>query len=818
MSASFEHFHQNIKNLLNEHRHQDTWHALRGALSHPSLTRDAHTWLGVLGLQTQQQSLAQAALGSLALGSDDPHTLALLTRALPEASRLAAASEAYRTAPTNHNALLGLLNAQHHAGQHEAQARLLTRHAPHIRTPAALASLAAFYHHSHGAICGAVWQQSGQLQGWCLVSGSTQPPTLGLALGGARHHIRLKRSQSLDTSSGQPPRHAWWFNLALESENASALSINMLTAWLEHPELASQAMIGAPLRWQPQAAMTHAAKSGANNHTSQTLDKKKQTPDVSVLVPVYEGLDETLACLKSVLASQADNITPFRLVVVNDASPNTALVTALQSMATQQQLALHHQTHNQGFIGTVNHGLDRCAGDDVILLNADTLVHGNWVDRLHGVAYHSTTTASVTPLTNNGELMSLLAPCEPAPPLTPEDLHALDDAARHANTTSSERSVTINTGCGFCLYLRHDALAEIGGLDPTLIRGYGEESDWCYRAAARGWQHKGALDVVIAHQGGVSFGDEKRLRVKQNLAVLEKRYPQSERDFTACLRRDPMQAGRQRLWRHWLRQQSLTALWPESPAVLPASLSVWPSLAQAMRMARQDGAALCATQNRLTLHGNTPHPWRLDYTLPDDKTALLADLNALGVSSLRPTTPALSRQLEGNLPEFLSEQAKATPAQRTLMPAISPEPMPHSGLIALACQAESLSNPAFIQWVSELAREQRSLYLLSLAPISAHHPLAASGHLFYWPLTVSRRTERVALLRQHLPLAGIVLLDDAPASQADAHWLLAANPTPLWLAPGITPDALHESGATSAIHTLAALSGTVNTHATGHPA
>lgn len=816
MSASLEYFHQHLEALLGQQQNQAAWHALRGALAHPSLAQDAQTWLGVLGIQTQQWPLAQAALGSLMLGSDDPRTLALLTRALPAESHLAAAGETYRTDPTNHNALLGLLNAQHQAGQHEVQARLLTRHAPHIRTPAALASLASFYRHSHGTLCSAVWQQGGQLQGWCLVSGSTQPPTLGLALGNAQHHIQLKRHQPLETPPGQPPCRAWWFTLTLAGENTQALSTQPLNAWVEHPELIVQTAIGAPLRWQPQAPLVH-------GETSQAHDEKSQPPGVSVLVPIYEGLEETLACLQSVLASQAENTTPFRLVVVNDASPNAALVSALSTLADQQQLTLYHQAHNQGFIGTVNHGLERSAGDDVILLNADTLVHGDWVDRLRDTAYCSADTASVTPLTNNGELMSLLAPCEPSPALTPESLCTLDNAAMHANAALSEQAVTINTGCGFCLYLRHDALAEIGGLDPTLTRGYGEESDWCYRAAARGWQHKGALNVVIAHQGGVSFGDEKRLRVKQNLAVLEKRYPQSERDFTACLKRDPMQAGRQRLWRHWLRQQSLTALWPESLPKLSASLSVWPSLAQAMRAAHQEGAALTFTRGRLALHGNCPHPWRLGYTLPDDKSILLADLNALGVSCLRPTTPVLARRLAYDLPALAIEPnnapaGNATPAQRASVSAIAPEPAPRSGLIVLACQMESLNNPAFIRWVSELAREQHSLYLLSLAPIAAHHPLAASGHLFYWPLAVSRRTERVALLRQHLPLAGIVLLDDAPASLADARWLLAANPAPLWLAPGISPEVLGKLGTAPAIHTLAALSGTLNTHATGHPA
>ena len=45
---------------------------------------------------------------------------------------------------------------------------------------------------------------------------------------------------------------------------------------------------------------------------------------VDVIVPVYRGLDDTRCCVESVLSSAVN--TPFRLVLINDCSPEAAVI------------------------------------------------------------------------------------------------------------------------------------------------------------------------------------------------------------------------------------------------------------------------------------------------------------------------------------------------------------------------------------------------------------------------------------------------------------------------------------------------------------
>lgn len=800
----FSHFHQHIEACLQQNDVPTAKSALFGALGHTQLHQEALLWLGIAGLRTQDTWLASAALASLATTSQDPNTFALLAQALPtQAGKLAASEEAYYLAPQEKATLLRLIS-QRQADPASATdlEKLLHHHVTGIRDPKSLAPLAPAIFTAWGPVCGSVEWQEGKLCGWCLTDATQQAPELLLAVGNSQHTVSLKRYQPLKSATGSTI-YAWWFSLSLENTGGTPVHASVTLAGMQ------TTLIGSPAR--PNGSVPPRLGASPNNPTPLTPGKQVPTAaPVTVLVPVYEGYEETLACLQSVVASRAHHQTPFELLIVNDASPNQALVEALESFASTHHATLLHQSTNQGFIHTVNRGLAHSAGHDVILLNADTLVHGDWVDRLQASAYQHTNVASVTPLTNNGELMSLLGPCSPADALTFDQLADLDNAAAISNQHSDDATVAINTGCGFCLYLRHDALSALGGLDPALTRGYGEESDWCYRAEANDWQHRGALNVVVAHQGGISFGSEKRLRVKQNLVIIEQRYPHSSQAFDTCQQQDPMREGRERAIRHWLYQQPLANLWPANTAAnTPCSLSVWPSHAHALRAAQQHGCAMALLGQTLILRGECPHPWQLRYRLPAERQRCQQDLNALGITALTATTDAMQHTLSALLPAVPNALATHTGAfEPAVFESASPEPAliiqfvtedeeiaeekeialdaSSGGLLLVLGEPKSLEQPSFIAWVSQLARQQSSLYLLHGTPTRANHPLASSGQLYPFILPRLHRRERIALLVDHLPLSGLLLMDTAATTLADAHWLHGMRPLPIWSAPGIS--------------------------------
>nr|WP_019367390.1 glycosyltransferase family 2 protein [Pseudomonas luteola] len=346
--------------------------------------------------------------------------------------------------------------------------------------------------------------------------------TIRLQAGNATADFIANVTSPLLAQAGFPSSHGGIFIRLPQS----AESVQAQFSGTEHE------LIGSPLAAIPYLA---APPPSIKDPTKQPVD---------ILLPVYKGTEATLACIESLLRSSTHNRTPHQIIILDDLSPDIALVEAIQTLAKQGKLKHIRRPANLGFIRNMNRGMALHPERDVVWLNADTMVHGNWLDRLRDVAYQTDNIASVTPFSNNGELMSFPKSrvCHPMPTL---EQHAeLDRLASQLNSTPVE----IEMGCGFCLFIKRRALEAVGYLDEVeLQRGYGEESDWCLRARSKGWRHMGATHVFVAHAGGQSFGPEKALRVFQNNAILRRRYPDAERRFDTFLARDPLAPARRAL-------------------------------------------------------------------------------------------------------------------------------------------------------------------------------------------------------------------------------------------------------------------------------
>ena len=267
--------------------------------------------------------------------------------------------------------------------------------------------------------------------------------------------------------------------------------------------------------------------------------------EVDVIVPVYRDLEATRACVESVLA--ATPRTPFRLVVVNDATPEPALaawLSELEARADARVRVLHHE-HNQGFVRSVNRGMTLHPDRDVVLLNSDTRVYGDWLDRLRACAWREPDTGTVTPLTNNGTLASYPVFMHDNPAVSPDDGAAIDALAAEVN---AGLDVRVPTAVGFCMYIRRACLEQVGYFDAAAFgRGYGEENEFCMRATDVGWEHRLCGEVFVHHQGGLSFGAESDALKAAATKTLEERYPDYPDRVAAFVAQDPGCSLRRRL-------------------------------------------------------------------------------------------------------------------------------------------------------------------------------------------------------------------------------------------------------------------------------
>ena len=256
---------------------------------------------------------------------------------------------------------------------------------------------------------------------------------------------------------------------------------------------------------------------------------------IDVIIPVYDGLQEVRNCIDSVLGAGADTAT--EIIVINDASPNPAMGELLDSYRRDTRVTLLENSDNLGFVRTVNRGMGLHPDRDVVLLNSDTVVSGNWLDRLHLQAYAANDVASVTPFSNNAEICSFPRLCQDndlRPASGPADIDAALAGALPG------RSITIPTAVGFCMYIRRAALEDVGYFDEEAFGlGYGEENDFCLRARKKGWRHVLAADCYVQHVGGVSFSERKQALVARAMTTLDKRYPGYHAEIASFIQEDP---------------------------------------------------------------------------------------------------------------------------------------------------------------------------------------------------------------------------------------------------------------------------------------
>lgn len=243
--------------------------------------------------------------------------------------------------------------------------------------------------------------------------------------------------------------------------------------------------------------------------------------DVSVVIPVHNAPQAVQACLESVVRHGGQGVD---VIVVDDASSHTETVALLDWFATNESVRLIRHADNQGFTRSANRGIAEAGERDVILLNSDTEVGPLWWQRLRWVAYSHDRVATVSAVSDNAGRASV-------PVMSADNTWYPDEewdvVARLMASQMYVFSQQWPIAAGFCMYLRRDALHEVGGLDEDAFpRGYGEEIDFAQRAMQRGFVNLLAPHVLVKHQRSDSFGDSERMRlVKRSTPVLRARYP-----------------------------------------------------------------------------------------------------------------------------------------------------------------------------------------------------------------------------------------------------------------------------------------------------
>ena len=233
---------------------------------------------------------------------------------------------------------------------------------------------------------------------------------------------------------------------------------------------------------------------------------------VDIIVPIYNAYEFAEECIKSIL--RHTELKKNNLILINDKSPDEKISPMLKKYAgenSDKNIIVIDNQENLGFVKTVNKGM-KYSENDVLLLNSDTEVTKNWLEKIVECAYSNEYIATVTPLTNNGTIASV--PNFGIDNELPKNM-SLDEYAEIIEKSSLKRFPELTTANGFCMFIKRSVINEVGLFDDvTFGKGYGEENDFCYRALNHGYTHVLCDNTFVYHKGTQSFTNENMAQDK----------------------------------------------------------------------------------------------------------------------------------------------------------------------------------------------------------------------------------------------------------------------------------------------------------------
>ncbi len=236
-----------------------------------------------------------------------------------------------------------------------------------------------------------------------------------------------------------------------------------------------------------------------------TLPTMDDVPLVSIVIPVYNKIDYTVACLRSLV--QHAGAAAFEVIVVDDASSDTTA----ERLAHIGGIRVIRNAQNLGFVGSCNAGAEAARGDFVLFLNNDTVVTAGWLEALLRCFDEEPDAGLV-----GAKLVYPDGRLQEAGGIIFSDgsgwnYGRFEDPADPRYNFRRETDYC----SGAAILIRRELLARLGGFDTRYAPAYYEDTDLAFAVRAAGLKVFYEPRAVVIHFEGVTAGTDTSSGMKR---------------------------------------------------------------------------------------------------------------------------------------------------------------------------------------------------------------------------------------------------------------------------------------------------------------
>lgn len=252
----------------------------------------------------------------------------------------------------------------------------------------------------------------------------------------------------------------------------------------------------------------------------------------NVIIPIFNEIHKVRWCLDSV-AKYTD--IRHRIILVDDFSDSYNQARLKEIADANENFIYVRNSENLGFVGTVNQGISKTSEGDIVLLNSDTVVTPNWLEKLYECSISDSTIGIISPLST----------CSSHLAISPNPGDSIFDVAEGIKQISKCDYPDIITPEGWCFYIKRHVYELLGGFDSLYGRGYCEESDYSMKALANGFRLVCCDNAFVYHEGMVTFKEQRGERYRINRKIFDRRWkPFYLKKYEEFLSRDPLSSIR----------------------------------------------------------------------------------------------------------------------------------------------------------------------------------------------------------------------------------------------------------------------------------